>query len=502
MRLFLYDTTLRDGAQRAGLSFSVEDKLKVARMLDEFGVPYIEGGWPGANPKDIEFFRRAKLKQARLVAFGMTRSDCLDPLLEADTPTVALVGKSSLFHVRRVLGVEPHENLNMIADCVRRLKAHGREVVYDAEHFFDGYREDPHYAAATLEAAAEAGADWLVLCDTNGGSLPDWIAEVGSALDLGVPLGIHTHNDGELAVANSLAAVECGCTMLQGTINGYGERCGNANLVSLLPTLQLKLGYDCVSDLSKLTDLSRTISEIANENPDPYAPFVGSAAFTHKGGIHAAAVGKETTSYEHLEPELIGNVRGVVVSELAGRGNVRALASSLGFAVNDRQVLELVKKLEHQGYQFEGAEGSFELLVRRLDHDYRPPFEVLDTKVFTDGYASEAVVKVRVQEDVVHTAAEGDGPVHALDQALRKALLPSYPQLADVRLADYKVRILDSGRATKAVTRVLIEATSGDDRWSTLGCSQNIIQASCQALTDSLELPLSRRCIERLARPA
>lgn len=502
MRLFLYDTTLRDGAQRSGLSFSVDDKLRVAHLLDEFGIPYIEGGWPGANPKDVEFFRRANLKHSRLVAFGMTRSDCLDPLLEAETPTVAIVGKSSLFHVRRVLGVQPNENLAMIADCVRRLKSHGREVVYDAEHFFDGYRDDPDYALATLQAATQAGADWLVLCDTNGGSVPEWIAEITSSIDLGIPLGIHTHNDGELAVANTLAAVDSGCTMLQGTINGYGERCGNANLVSLLPTLQLKLGHNCVPDLSALTELSRTVSEIANENPDPYAPFVGAAAFVHKGGIHAAAVEKDAASYEHVEPEQVGNTRRVVVSELAGRGNIRAFASSLGFDVNERQVLELVKQLEYQGYQFEGAEGSFELLVRRLDTDYRPAFEVLDTKVLTDGYVSEAVVKVRVQDEVVHTAAEGDGPVHALDQALRKALLPSYPQLTDVRLADYKVRILDSARATQAVTRVLIEATSGDDRWSTVGCSQNIIQASCQALTDSLELPLSRERQTQIARPA
>jgi 2-isopropylmalate synthase len=512
MDLQLYDTTLRDGTQRRGLSLSCEDKLKIARLLENFGIPYIEGGWPGSNPKDAEFFRRVSLSRSKVVAFGSTRragvgveQDAnLKALLEAKTPAVALVGKSWSLHVERVLETTREENLAMIAQSVRFMKQNGKEVVYDAEHFFDGWRADADYALETLRAAAAAGADWIVLCDTNGGALPGAVAEAvaGARRAVSVPLGIHTHNDAELAVANALAAVEAGATMIQGTINGYGERCGNANLVSIIPTLQLKMGRRVVADdrLAHLAELSRTVSEIANMSPDPHAPYVGAAAFAHKGGIHVAAVEKITASYEHVPPERVGNRRQIVVSELAGRGNVRVRAAELGLALggNEKAILDRIKELENRGFQFEGAEGSFELMVRRTEAGYAAPFTVQDVMVVVErrngtGMLAEATVKVRVGEELFHTAAEGDGPVHALDRALRKALLPRYPELGQVRLADYKVRILDPEQATDATTRVLIEAACGEERWSTVGCSQNIIEASTQALTDSLELFLLRR---------
>jgi len=514
MDVYLFDTTLRDGTQSEGLSLSVEDKLKIATLLDGFGIHYIEGGWPASNPKDSEFFRRAralKLRQAKLTAFGSTRKagvrgqdDAnLRALLEAETPAVAIFGKSWRLHVERVLETTAEENLAMIADSVAFLKENRREVVYDAEHFFDGYRADPAYALSTVEAAARAGADWIVLCDTNGGSLPAWVTRVVGEVRarLGTPLGAHTHNDGEMAVANALAAVEAGCTQVQGTINGYGERCGNANLVSIIPALQLKMGHRCVpaESLTRLTELSRTVSEIANLNPDPHAPYVGVSAFAHKGGVHVAAVEKVAESYEHVPPELVGNRRHAVVSELSGRGNVRVRADALGLDARgqEKEVVATVKELENKGYQFEAAEGSFELLVRRSRKGYRAPFEVLDLVVTAEkrgggAMLAEATVKLRVGSETVHTAAEGTGPVHALDRALRKALLPHYPGLADVRLADYKVRILDPEAATGARTRVLIEAAHGEERWSTIGVSENIIEASGQALADSLELKLLR----------
>ncbi len=500
-QVYLFDTTLRDGTQSEGLSLSVEDKLKIAGLLDGFGVHYVEGGWPGSNPKDADFFRRARslsLRHAKLVAFGATRKAGVkaeeDPnlraLVAAETPAVSLFGKSWTLHVRHVLETTPEENLAMIADSVAFMKGRGKEVIYDAEHFFDGYRAEPVYALSTLRAAARAGADWIVLCDTNGGSLPAWVADV--------------HNDGELAVANTLAAVEAGCRQVQGTINGYGERCGNANLVSIIPALQLKMGMKAVppESLARLTDLARSVSEIANLNPDPHAPYVGVSAFAHKGGVHVAAVEKLAASYEHVPPEVVGNRRHVVVSELSGRGNVRVKADELGVAAlgRERELLARVKELENEGYQFEAAEGSFELLLRRRQPDYVPPFELLDVVVVSqrrrgEAMIAEATVKLRVGTETVHTAAEGDGPVHALDRALRKALLPHYPALAEVRLADYKVRILDPEAATGARTRVLIEAARGEERWSTLGVSKNIIEASGQALADSLELPLLRAAV-------
>jgi 2-isopropylmalate synthase len=513
--VFLYDTTLRDGTQRKGLSLSLEDKLKIAYLLDKFGVSYIEGGWPGSNPKDMEFFKRLGKnppKNATVVAFGSTRRVGIKPcddmnlraLLEAGTKAVALVGKASTLHVTEVLGTDLQENLNMIADSVAYMKEHGKEVIFDAEHFFDGYKANPEYALQAVRTAAQAGADWVVLCDTNGGSLPGSVSAVVSRVCAEVTdrVGVHVHNDGELAVANSLAAVEAGARHVQGTVNGYGERCGNANLISIVPNLQLKMGYECVSDesIKLLTELSRTVSEIANLNPDTHAPYVGASAFAHKGGLHVAAVEKLTSSYEHVDPSTVGNARQIVVSELSGRGNIRMLATDLGVRIsgNEADVLSQVKDLEGKGYQFEDAEGTVELMMRRCAADYTAPFEKLDMMVVVSdriatGMTAEAVVKLRVGDEVAHTAAEGGGPVHALDQALRKALLPSYPSLKEVRLADYKVRILDPDQATDATTRVVIEAACGEERWSTVGCSQNIIEASCQALMDTLELFLLRQ---------
>jgi 2-isopropylmalate synthase len=515
MEIYLFDTTLRDGTQMEGVSLSVEDKLKVARLLDGFGIHYIEGGWPGSNPKDVEFFqatRQLGLKHAKLTAFGSTcrvKSAVQDDaniraLIAAETPAVAIFGKSWTLHVTQVLSTTLDENLRIIADSVAYLKSRGREVIYDAEHFFDGYRADPDYALKTVMTAAAAGADWIALCDTNGGSLPSWITEVVSKVRLTVktPLGIHTHNDGELAVANALAAVEAGCTQVQGTINGYGERCGNSNLVSIIPALQLKMRHSCVAPekLEHLSDLSHAVSEIANMRPDPHAPYVGVSAFAHKGGVHVAAVDKVSSSYEHIPPETVGNTRHVVVSELSGRGNVRLRAAELGVATNgdEQALLAQIKDLENQGYQFEAAEGSFELLVRRSKAGYAAPFDIQDIVVITERRRGhdmfvEATVKIKVEEEVMHTVAEGDGPVHALDRALRKALEPHYPTVKGLHLTDYKVRILDPESATGAQTRVLLEASHGDDQWSTIGVSQNVIEASCKALADSFELFLARQ---------
>lgn len=512
--VYLYDTTLRDGAQRKGLSFSLDDKVKVAKLLDSFRVRYIEGGWPGSNPKDAEFFRQMRanpLKHSKVVAFGCTRKvgvraqDDLNlrALLDAGTRAAAIVGKTWSLHVEAVLKTDLEENLRMIADSVRFLKQQGREVIFDAEHFFDSFMSAPDYAVKVAGAAVEAGADWIVLCDTNGRCMPSDVQKVVASMMKAVPAryGVHCHNDMELAVANSIAAVEAGARQVQGTINGYGERCGNANLVSLMPTLKLKMGYDCVreSDLKKLTDLSRTVSEIANLNPDPCAAYVGSSAFAHKAGLHVAAVERVAHSYEHVDPALVGNRRQVIVSELSGRGNIRMLANEIGVGVvgTEANVLAKVKEMEGNGYQFENAEGTVELLMRRAAPGYVAPFEIVDMMVVVSdrnraGTSAEAMVKVKVGGEKFHTASEGRGPVHALDLALRKALTPSYPNIKDVRLADYKVRILDPDQATDAMTRVIIEATSGDDRWWTVGCSQNIIDASCQALADSLELYLAR----------
>ncbi len=512
MDVSLYDTTLRDGAQREGISLSLDDKLRIADLLDDFGIPYIEGGWPGSNPKDAEFFRRAKPRKARLVAFGATRragvsveSDInLRALVAAATPTVAIVGKSSPSHVLHVLATSLEENLAMIAESVAFARQRGHEVVYDAEHFFDAMRANRAYALSTLRAAAEAGADWIVLCDTNGGSLPAWVqATVGEARAVvgTSKLGVHMHNDCELAVANSLAAVEVGAQMVQGTINGWGERCGNANLVSLAPALVFKLGHTCVDEgsMQRLTELSRRVSEIANIAPDPFAPYVGAAAFAHKGGLHAAASERLEGAYEHVRPDAVGNTQRILVSELSGRGNLRARARALGLDVGAREadVLARVKEMESQGFQMEAADGTVELVMRRAQDGYKAPFELVDVLAVSlsdihHGMLAKATVNLRVQTDVVTTEAEGKGPVDALDSAVRRALVPRFAELERLRLIDYKVRILDPQSGTAATTRVLLEAAHGDARWITVGCSVNIIEASCQALLDSFELCVLR----------
>jgi 2-isopropylmalate synthase len=514
MQLRLYDTTLRDGTQREGLSLSVDDKLKIAGALDRLGVHYIEGGWPGSNPKDAEFFHRigeVGLTHARVAAFGSTRragvrceADAnLRALVDAATPVVTLVGKSSTLHVERVLETTRDENLRMIGESVAYIKQLGKEVVYDAEHFFDGWVLDPEYALASIRAAADAGADWVVLCDTNGGTLPEAVRDIVCAAGdkLRVPLGIHPHNDCGLAVANALAAVQAGCRQVQGTINGYGERCGNVDLVPVTANLQLKLGYEVLppEQLRRLTELSHFVAAVANLNPDAHAPYVGRSAFAHKGGIHVAAIAKVPESYQHIDPALVGNELRVVVSEMAGRRNVRLRAEALGVdaSTSESEVLQRIKELEHSGFQFEAAEGSFEMLLRRAAPNYSAPFELLDFTVMVEKRGgqtpmAQAMVKLRVGREVMHTAAEGDGPVNALDRALRKALVPHFPELDEVRLVDYKVRIVDEHLGTAARPRVILESARGAERWSTMGCSENIIEASWLALWDSLELPLLR----------
>jgi len=514
MQIALFDTTLRDGTQSEGLSLSVEDKIKIARLLDGFGVRYIEGGYPGANPKDEEFFRRAselKLKQARLTAFGSTRrtgsraaADAnLQALVKAGTPAVAIFGKTWLLHVTDVLKTTPEDNLAMIADSVSFLKQHGHEVIFDAEHFFDGFRADRSYALAAVHAAAQAGADWIAFCDTNGGNLPSTVAEIVREAKkvLTVPLGIHAHNDSDLAVANSLAAVEAGCTMVQGTLNGWGERCGNANLMSVIPALQLKMGLDCIPEesMERLTEVSRTASEIANLRPRAHAPYVGASAFAHKAGAHVAAVARSPVTFEHIPPETVGNSRRIVVSELSGRGNIRVRAAELGVQLrgNEADLVARIKELENQGYQFEAADGSLELMLRRTQPGYSEPFEVLDVVVISQRRSGsdmfvETTVKIKVGDEVSHVVAEGSGPVEAMDRAFHKALDHHFPVLRQIHLCDFKVRIIDPESATAAITRVLVESSLGSDRWSTIGVSQNIIEASCEALKDALELPLVR----------
>ncbi|MFN2138395.1 MAG: citramalate synthase [Candidatus Promineifilaceae bacterium] len=512
--IFLYDTTLRDGTQREGISLSVDDKLKIARRLDELGFHYIEGGWPGSNPKDVEFFRRAAgmpFKHAKVTAFGSTRrknsradeDDNLRALLEAETPTVTLVGKSWDLHVKDVLDTTMEENLAMIGESVAYCKQQGKEVIYDAEHFFDGYKADPEYALSTIKAAAVNGADCVVLCDTNGGSLPWEVEEIVRDVRETLPntqLGIHAHDDTGCGVANSLAAVRAGAAQVQGTINGYGERVANANLITIIPDLQLKMGRSALSadDLRQLTELSRYVAEVANLTLDDHAPFVGASAFAHKGGIHVAAMLKNGASYQHIDPALVGNEQRSVVSELSGRGNIIDKAQQFGLdteSLDVRRVLEEIKRLESRGFTFEGAEASVELMLRRTHPAYVPPFELEDFKVLVQqrrgrGLNAEATVKVRVGPKHMHTVAEGNGPVNALDAALRKALIDVYPQLSSVSLVDYKVRILDSDNATAATTRVLIDTKCGTRRWSTVGASTNIIDASWIALVDSMEYAL------------
>ncbi len=535
MATFLYDTTLRDGTQGEGINLSVDDKLRIAHRLDDFGVHYVEGGWPGSNPKDATFFERAQGEHfhcARLAAFGSTRKAGgraeTDPqirtLLDARTPVVTLVAKTSRLHVTHVLQTSLDENLAMIRDSVASLKAQGREVMHDAEHFFDGFKLDRDYALATLRAAAEAGADWLVLCDTNGGAMPWEVEEIvrqtisgltddGGRTAEGVPdqssivhrpssirFGIHTHNDAGVGVANALAGVRAGCTQVQGTVNGYGERVGNCDLITTVANLRLKLGDACVDDgqLRALTELSHYVSEMANVAPNIRAPYVGQAAFAHKGGIHVAALLRLEESYQHVDPARVGNQKRVLVSELSGRGNIAYKAHEFGLDLSQedvQRVLAQIKEMEARGFYFEGAEASVELMLRRARSGYRAPFELIDYLIVVEhrrgrGLLAEANVKVRVNGEVAHTAAEGDGPVNALDLAMRKALLPHYPQLDDVRLTDYKVRILDGDKATAATTRVTIDSRSPSRDWTTVGSSTNIVDASWQALSDSMEYAL------------
>lgn len=507
----IYDTTLRDGTQREGISLSVADKLKITRMLDDLGVAYIEGGWPGSNPKDAAYFEAVMgldLKHARIAAFGSTCRKGVDPaddeniqaLVDAQTPVCTVVGKTSMLHVKDVLQTTPQENLRMIRESIAYLKSLGKEVIYDAEHFFDGAKLDFEYAFDTVRAAIDGGADVVVLCDTNGGSLPWSVAEYVHKVRTMFPdvkFGIHTHNDGELAVANSLAAIQAGAVHVQGTINGYGERCGNANLCSIIPDLKLKMGFDCVPDenLRTLTHLSRTVAEVCNLAPDNHLAYVGKSAFAHKGGIHVAAIRRNVDSYQHITPELVGNEMRILVSDLSGRGNVMSKAEEWGVEVTSdaaAKVLDDIKALENSGYVFEGAEASVAIRLHRAQPDYKPIFTLVDFTCIVEnrrgrGDVAEAMVKIELDGDIMHTAAEGNGPVNALDMALRKALITHYPEVRDFQLADYKVRILDSAHGTAATTRVLIDTQNHQQRWSTVGAGTNIIIASWLALVDSVE---------------
>ncbi|PMQ01323.1 MAG: citramalate synthase [Dictyoglomus sp. NZ13-RE01] len=516
-KIYIYDTTLRDGAQSERISFSLEDKIRIAEKLDEFGVDYIEGGWPGSNPKDLNFFKRIKevpLKHAKITAFGSTRrvknapedDPNLKSLLDSDTPVVTIFGKSWDFHVTEILKTTLDNNLQIIYDSIKYLKAHNKEVIYDAEHFFDGYKSDPSYAIATLESAVEGGADWIVLADTNGGSLPWEIQEAIRKVKekIKVPIGIHTHNDSELAVANSIVAVMEGATQVQGTINGYGERCGNANLCSIIPILQLKMGFTVIPEenLAKLTELSHWVSEVANLPPEPWAPFVGRSAFAHKGGVHVNAILKNPRSYEHINPEKVGNKRRILVSELSGTSTIVSKAKEFNIDI-DREsplakiILDKVTELENEGYYFEGAEASFELLVRKTLGEEIKLFDLIGLRVIVEKIGehgettTEATLKLKVKDEIVHVAAEGNGPVNALDSALRKALAQFYPKLKDIQLSDFKVRVINGTSGTGAKVRVLIDSTDVSGKnWSTVGVSTNIIEASWKALVESLEYGL------------
>ncbi len=507
----LYDTTLRDGTQGTGISFSVADKLRVAHKLDDFGIDYIEGGWPGSNPRDEAFFSEAAQhtwKQAKLTAFGMTRrgklkvedDDQVQKLLDAKTPVVCVVGKTWPLHVTEVFRVSLEENLAMIADTVRYLKSHGREVLYDAEHFFDSFKEDPEYSLATIRAASEAGADLIVLCETNGGALPEFVAEVTARAikELGKGVGIHTHNDGGVGVANALAAVRAGAVQVQGTINGYGERVGNCNLITIAAALQLKMGIPVVEDLTKLRELSLFVDELANVAPDIRAPYVGRAAFTHKGGLHVHAVQKLARTYEHVQPQLVGNEQVISISDMSGQSNILAKAEKLGFKLDKGDpkaaaILTEVKQLESEGYEFESSDASFDLLIRRHLTDYQSPVETLAYECVSNHDAARhydncsATIKLKVGDEMPYTVGDGDGPVNALDCAMRKALEPHFPKLKSLTLTDYKVRIIDGHQGTGAKTRVHIESTDGSRRWSTVGVSYTIIDASWKALMDSIE---------------
>ena len=511
-RIQIYDTTLRDGTQAEDISFQVQDKVQIAKRLDALGIDYIEGGWPGSNPKDITFFEAIKkesLQHSKIAAFGSTRRAKVSPaednniqmLIQAEPDVVTIFGKTWDFHVREALRISLEENLELINDSLVYLKQRVGEVIYDAEHFFDGYKANPEYAIKTLQAAAVANVDCIALCDTNGGTMPHEIPAIMEVVRMAVstPLGIHAHNDSECAVANSLIAVSCGAVHVQGTMNGFGERCGNANLCSIIPSLKLKLGKDCVSDdnLKALRGASRYVYELANLVPAKHQAYVGNSAFAHKGGVHVSAIQRHPETYEHIRPELVGNRTRVLVSDLSGRSNILAKAEECGIELDSKdpvtlEILEDIKELENQGFQFEGAEASFELLMLKamgnLKHYFTvSAFRVIDTLRDSDSSPiAEATVKVKVGGKVEHTAADGNGPVHALDMALRKALISFYPQLSEVKLLDYKVRVLPAGKGTESVTRVLVESGDHEGRWGTVGVSSNIIDASYQALVDAL----------------
>jgi 2-isopropylmalate synthase len=517
-RIFIYDTTLRDGTQGEGVSFSASGKVRLARRLDDLGVDYIEGGFPGSNPKDESFFetlRKQPLRTAKLVAFGCTRrpnvraahDEAVVKLVEAGTPAVTVFGKSWTLHVRDVLRTTPDENLAMISETVRFLKAQKREVLFDAEHFFDGYKDSPAFALSTVRAAVEAGADMVVLCDTNGGSMPEEVyAITGEVMrQASVPLGIHTHNDSGLAVAASLEAVRAGATQVQGTINGYGERCGNANLCTLVPTLILKMGRTCLKPggLKDLRDVSLFVDELANMRHDAKAPYVGESAFSHKAGMHVNAVEKNPRTFEHVDPALVGNERRILVSEGSGTSSILMKALELGVGITKssgeaREVLQALKDLENKGYAFEAADASFRILIQKILKKHKAFFDLEGFRVIvekrgrTEPCISEATIKVRVKETMEHAVAEGDGPVHALDTALRKVLTRFYPEIAKVVLRDFQTRILDPEHATAARTRVIIESSDGKETWGTVGVSENIIEAAWEALVDSVEYKLFR----------
>ncbi|NQT56731.1 MAG: citramalate synthase [Desulfobacteraceae bacterium] len=513
----IYDTTLRDGTQGEQVNLSAEDKLRIAQKLDDFGIQYVEGGWPGSNPKDERFFKMARkvsFHKIKLTAFGSTRRPKIRPendknvkaLLNTEVETVTVFGKSWELHVLQVLEASLDENLVMIEDTVSYLKKHGREVIYDAEHFFDGYKHNPAYALETMRAAMNGGADMIVLCDTNGGTMPeeiqDAIKEVMANTTL--PIGIHAHNDCGLALTNSLVAVKSGATTVQGTVNGYGERCGNADLISLIGNLQHKMGYQCVAhkSMKRLTELSRYVSEVANVPPLNHRPFVGRSAFTHKGGIHVSAIMKNPAAYEHMDPEQVGNRRRVLVSELSGKSNIdyksREMDVNLkGNGYDSQRIVHEIKKLEDQGYQFDAAEGSLELLIKKVSGQFEEPFTLESFRVTIEKNrsgpsTSQATIKISVGKDYEITAAEGDGPVNALDNALRKALTKFFPQIEEMRLVDFKVRVIDGSEATAAKVRVQIETRDAREIWSTIGVSENIIEASWQALVDSVQYKLSR----------
>ncbi|MCX5850269.1 MAG: citramalate synthase [Deltaproteobacteria bacterium] len=517
-KLLVYDTTLRDGTQGEQTNFSAEEKLRIAQRLDDVHFHYIEGGWPGSNPKDMRFFEMAKavkFKNSRLTAFGSTRRPHTKPeacsnlkaLVKAGTPAAAIVGKSWDLHVTEILKTDLNENLAMIADSIEYLKSMGKEVLFDAEHFFDGYKNNPRYATKVVKTALAAGADMIVLCDTNGGSMPHEISaivrKISSHISLDI-VAIHAHNDGGLAVANSIAAVQEGVKMIQGTINGYGERCGNADLITLIANLQLKLGKNCLppESIRQLTSLSHYVSDVANVPPLNSRPFVGRSAFAHKGGVHVSAVVKNSTAYEHIQPELVGNHRRVLVSDLAGKSNVEYKAKELGIDITkddtlSKKIVHEVKLMEDRGFQFDAADGSLSLLIKKTIGEFIEPFNlecfsVITSRTENNPCLSQATIKISVAGEEELTAAEGNGPVNALDHALRKALTKFYPQIKDMHLVDFKVRTLEGSEGTAAGVRVLLDSTDGEEFWSTIGVSENIIEASWQALVDSIEYKLSK----------